>query len=156
MLNNKAYDRKKDSLKKNLESFLFSHSKSFSTATPEDIRLFLVNMDAKGKTKVHDVCWPFLGEKRSKECSCPSRLAFGTVTSLVSQLNVIFDDLGRKGEWTESGLLKYDNPVSSGAVMWYSEEVKLEQAKAHIPVTQAKPPFLGKRKVMNNHITEVG
>ena len=43
MLNNKAYDRKNVSLKKDLESFLFSHSKSFSTATPEDIRLFLVN-----------------------------------------------------------------------------------------------------------------
>lgn len=97
MLNNKAYDRKNVSLKKDLESFLFSHSKSFSTATPEDIRLFLVNKDAKGKTKVHDVCCPFLGEKRNKECSCPSRLAFGTVTSLVSQLKVIFDDLGRKG-----------------------------------------------------------
>ena len=51
MLNNKAYDRKKVSLKKDLESCLFSHSKSFSTATPEDIRLFLVNRDAKGKTK---------------------------------------------------------------------------------------------------------
>ena len=83
MLNNKAYDRKKVSLKKDLESCLFSHSKFFSTATPEDIRLFLVNRDAKGKTKVHDVCCSFLGEKRSKECSCPSRLAFGTVTCLV-------------------------------------------------------------------------
>jgi hypothetical protein len=47
-------------------------------------------------------------------------------------LKAIFDDLGRKGEWTESGLLKFGNPVSSGAVMHYSEALKLEQAKAHI------------------------
>ena len=64
MLNNKAYDRKV-SLNKVIESCLFSHSNSFSTAAPEDIRLILVNRDAKGKTKVHDVCCPFLGEKRS-------------------------------------------------------------------------------------------
>jgi hypothetical protein len=69
-------------------------------------------------------------------------------------LKAIFDDLGRKGEWTESGLLKFGNPVSSGAVMPYSEAVKLEQAKAHVPVTQAKPFFLGKLKMMTNHITE--
>jgi hypothetical protein len=90
----------------------------------------LVNRDAKGKTKVHDVCCPFLGEKRSKACSCPSRLAFGTITSLVDQLKAIFDDLGRKGD-----------PVSSGAVMRYSEALKLEKAKAHVPVTQATPLF---------------
>jgi hypothetical protein len=65
--------------------------------------------------------------------TAPSRLAFGTVTSLVGQLKAIFDDLGRKGEWTESVLLKFGNPVSSGAVMRYSEAVKLEQAKAHVP-----------------------
>jgi hypothetical protein len=44
-------------------------------------------------------------------------------------LKAIFDDLGRKGEWTESGHLKFGNLVSSGAVGRYSEAVKLEQAK---------------------------
>jgi hypothetical protein len=45
-------------------------------------------------------------------------------------LKAIFDDLGRKGD-----------PVSSGAVMRYSEALKLEKAKAHVPVTQATPLF---------------
>jgi hypothetical protein len=43
MLNNKAYDRKKVSLKKDLESCLFSHSKSFS--------IFWLTGTQKGKQK---------------------------------------------------------------------------------------------------------
>jgi len=68
------------------------------------------------------------------------------VASLISQLKAIFDDHGRVGEWTESGLFKYGNPVSGNVVSNYLEAVKLEQAKAHVPVRQAKPLFLDKLK----------
>lgn len=100
----------------------------------------------KGKTKIHDLCCPFLGDKKLKDCSCPCILASGTVSSLASQLKVIFDSFGRKGEWTESGLIKFGNPVSSTIVKRYLEAVKLEQAVAHVPIVQAKPIFLDKLK----------
>ncbi|CAC5386658.1 unnamed protein product [Mytilus coruscus] len=81
MLNNKTY-KKKVSLKKDLESFLIGRAKNLTSATPEDIRLFLIDRDMKGKTKIHDLCCPFLGDKKFKDCSCPCRLASGTVSSL--------------------------------------------------------------------------
>jgi len=58
------------------------------------------------------------------------------VASLISQLKAILDDHGRVGE-----LFKYGNPVSGNVVSNYLEAVKLEQAKAHVPVSQAKPLF---------------
>lgn len=140
MLNSKPHNKKRRVLKKELESFLLAHSKSLSSAIPEDIRLFLVLRDINGKTQPHSYNCPFLGEK-SKVCSCPFRLAFGTVASLISQLKAIFDDHGRVGEWTECGLFKYGNPVFGNIVSNYLEAVKLEQAKAHVPVRQAKPLF---------------
>lgn len=154
MLNKKAYDKKKVSLKKDLESFLTCRSKCLSSATPEDIRLFLIDRDMKGKTKIHDICCPFLGEKRNKDCPCPLRLASGTVASLVSQLKVIFDSFGRKGDYIEVGLSKTGNPVSSVIIRRYLEAVRLEQAVAHVPITQAKPIFLDKLKKINVYITE--
>ncbi|XP_052083746.1 uncharacterized protein LOC127721108, partial [Mytilus californianus] len=45
---------------------------NLTSATPEDIRLFLIDRDMKGKTKIHDLCCPFLGDKKFKDCSCPS------------------------------------------------------------------------------------
>ncbi|CAC5386642.1 unnamed protein product [Mytilus coruscus] len=154
MLNNKTYDKKKVSLKKDLESFLIGRAKNLTSATPEDIRLFLIDRDMKGKTKIHDLCCPFLGDKKFKDCSCPCRLASGTVSSLASQLKAIFDSFGRKGEWTESGLIKFGNPVSSTIVKRYLEAVKLEQAVAHVPIVQAKPMFLDKLKKISVYITE--
>ncbi|XP_052081252.1 uncharacterized protein LOC127719278 [Mytilus californianus] len=82
------------------------------------------------------------------------RIASGTVSSLASQLKVIFDSFGRKGEWTESGVIKFGNPVSSTIVKHYLEAVKLEQAVAHVPIVQAKPIFLDKLKKISVYITE--
>ena len=42
MLNSRSYNKKRNNLKKEFESFLKVHSKSLISATPEDVRLFLV------------------------------------------------------------------------------------------------------------------
>ena len=107
--------------------------------------------DSHGKTQVHDNNCPYLGEKK-QECGCPLRLACGTVASVISQLKTIFDDCGRTGDWVESGLLKYGNPVSSNIVSQYLKAVKLEQAKAHVLIKQATPLFLDKLKLVSVHI----
>lgn len=33
------------------------------------------------------------------ECSCPKRLAFGTVQSLIGQSKTVFEDLGLGKDW---------------------------------------------------------
>lgn len=126
------------SLKREFESFLEGHLNSLINATPEDVRLYLVGKDVKGKTKIHDLDCPFVGKAGTKECYCPKRLAAGTVCSFVGQLKSLFEDVGRKDEWVDCGTVKYGNPVSSKVVSRYIEAVKLEQSTAHVPIKQAK------------------
>lgn len=126
------------SLKREFESFLEGQLKSLINATPEDVRLYLVGKDVKGKTKIHDLDCPFVGKAGTKECYCPKRLAAGAVCSFVGQLKSLFEDFGRKDEWVDCGTIKYGNPVSSKVVSMYIEAVKLEQSTAHVPIKQAK------------------
>ena len=65
-----------------------------SQATPYRVQMFLIYKDKKGKTKVHDIHCKNLGKMSDTvECSCPKRLAFGTVQSLIGQLKTIFEEL---------------------------------------------------------------
>ena len=55
----------------------------FSAAIAEDIVMFSISMDAAGKQKLHVGCCS------SKTCSCPMRLAAGTVDSYIGKLRAI-------------------------------------------------------------------
>ena len=67
MIGKSAYNKKKLALKSELENFLKSRSKNMHSATPEDVRLFLLRKDSKGKTQVHDLACPFLGSNKGHE-----------------------------------------------------------------------------------------
>ena len=82
---NKPYEKQKSSIHRELVRFLASlpTPKSLSSASPGDIQKFLVWKDKSGRTKVHQMSCPQVGQSRSSSCSCPSRLASGTVDSLL-------------------------------------------------------------------------
>ena len=75
---------------------------------------FLIWKGSFGKTRIHrDECRLF-GSKRGGDCTCPKRLAFGTVDSLISILRSIFSAAGRSGD--DSSLPRYGNPAASKLV----------------------------------------
>lgn len=152
MLDAKSYCKRKLNLKKEFQSFLEGQSKIWSNAMPEDVRFFLVDKDQDGKTQVHELDCPFVRRTGLKNCSCPKRLAAGTISTLLSQLKFIFEDMGRKGDWVDRGSVKYGNRVSSGLLDMYIQAIKLEQAQAHVSVKQAKPLFVDKLKKISAHI----
>ena len=82
---NKSYERQKSSLHKELVNFLSSLPvpKALPSASPSDIKKFLVWKDDSGKTIVHLLDCPGLGQCQHVSCSCPTRLAAGTVDSLI-------------------------------------------------------------------------
>lgn len=96
-----------------------------SWTIPEDLVSFLIWKDSFGKTKIHrDECYLF-GNKRKGDCSCPKRLAFGTVHSLIGKLHLIFSAAGRSGD--HSSLPRYGNPAASKLVKEYLYAVRIEQ-----------------------------
>ena len=88
----KSYEPQKSSLHKLLSSFLSSHSvaKVLASASPSDILKFFIWKDKSGKTVVHNIACPELGQRQPKSCLCPRRLAAGTVDSLVGKIRAIF------------------------------------------------------------------
>jgi hypothetical protein len=103
-----------------------------------------------GKTTIHDIQCPFLGQKGSFHCNCPKRLASNTVEGIINQLVNIFDDIGLGRDWnivSESG-----NPASAQAVKEYLKLIRVEQAKSHVLPKQAKPIFLTKVKAISSFI----
>ena len=88
--------------------------KKFSAAIAEDIVKFLISMDAAGKQKLH------IRSCSSKTCSCPKRLAAGTVDSYIGKLRAIFNRLGRTG---------FSNPLAHSCVKEYLMFVREEQAQ---------------------------
>ena len=110
---NTSYSKQKSSLQKDLEFFLASlpFPKDISTVTPRELCRFLVWKDQKGKTKVHYAGCQFYARKGSFPCPCPTRLAFGTVDSLIGKLRTIFNEVGRRGEWDPRLLL--GNPAKT-------------------------------------------
>jgi hypothetical protein len=112
-------------------------------STPLHVQMFLIFKDRKGKTTVHDIHCKGIGKMSNKpECSCPKRLAFGTVQSLIGQLKTIFEDLGLGKVWDRN--LNGGNPACAPMVKKYLKAVKKEQSLAHAAPKQAKPIFLGK------------
>ena len=67
---------------------------------------------------------PQASQTRSSSCSCPSRLAAGTVDSLLGKLRAIFADAGLGGEWDDR--LGIGNPVSHPSIKNYLKLIKEE------------------------------
>ena len=116
---NKSYERQKSSLHKELVNFLSSLPvpKALPSASPSDIKRFLVWKDNSGKTVVHLLDCVGLGQRQRVSCSCPTRLAAGTVDSLIGKLRSIFVEEGLGGEWDDR--LGIGNPVSHPSVKAY-------------------------------------
>ena len=140
----KPYEKQKSSLHRELLSVLASlpTPKTLHSATPGDILKFLVWKDKAGKTKVHQTQCPRRSSDKTPSCSCPKRLAAGTVDRMIGKLRAIFTDAGLGGEWDDR--LGTGNPVSHPSIKQYLKSVKEEQAKARSRPKKAIPIFLGK------------
>lgn len=93
---------------------------------------------------------PQAGKTRSSSCSCPSRLASGTVDSLLGQLRAIFAEAGLGGQWDDR--LGIGNPVSHPSIENYLKLIKEEQAKARVCPKKAVPLFLEKLQLIAQFI----
>jgi hypothetical protein len=103
--------------------------------TPDDVENFLIASDVDGRTVVHArTCF------RHASCTCPTRLAAGTVDSMIGRLRSAFLDIHRVGP---------DNPAGSRQVKQYLGRIRKEQLAGGIAPRQARPLFSFKlRKVL--------
>lgn len=138
---NSAYQKKKSKIQVDLEGFMCGLGKDIHMCSPSDICLFLAWCDGKGKTKIHNVKCPDIGDRKTS-CGCPLRLAYSTVVTKVSQLKSVFSNMGRLKVWCHESYT--GNPVCSREVDIYTKQIKVEQSKAHVMPGQAKPMFLPK------------
>lgn len=147
-----VYEKQKQSLASELSRFLSSlpGCKAIINALPVDVCRFLVFKDSKGKTKVHKDECPNFGLRDKSECSCPLRLAYGTVDSYIGKLRAIFNERGRQGDW--NGALRTGNPASDVLVKKYLKAVTAEQLQARVTPKQATPLFIDKLVVLSQSL----
>ena len=146
------YTRQKSSLEKELTGFLsrLTPRRDISCAIPEDVVSFRIWKDSFGKTRIHrDECHLF-GNKREGDCTCPKRLAFGTVDSLIGKLRSIFSAAGKGGD--DSSLPGYGNPAASKLVKEYLAAVRIEQLESRVLPSQADPFFISDLAAAAAHI----
>ena len=138
---NKKSSRKKESVSQQLNQFLqiMPVPQSLESCQPMDILRFLAYKDETGvgKTQVHDLECPSLGQENIQICGCPVRLAADYVRHLVSDIKVVLSKYGRGFTW--DSVSHTGNPAMSPEVMSYIATIKDEQAEAHVVVKQAKP-----------------
>jgi len=148
----KPYQKQKSSLQKELQHFLFSlpTAKSLLSAAPRDIARFLVWKDKGGKTKVHTPACRHFGYSKKTSCPCPTRLAAGTVDSIIGKLRSVFCEAGRDGEC--NNLLGVGNPATHHSVKSYLRLIREEQAQARIIPRQAVPFFFDKLTKLCTHL----
>jgi len=127
--------------------------KVMSNCTPEDIRQFLVWKDCFGKTQVHKLdCRYFGSSVRGDPCTCPLRLAAGTVEGMINTLIRLFDDHGFGRVWDSVSLI--GNPACAPLVRNYLKLIREEQAQSNVLPKQAKPLFVGKLRSIFRHIDD--
>jgi len=150
----KPYEKQKSSLHRELLNVLAAlpTPKSLHTAVPSDILKFLVWKDSRGRTKVHRPTCPGIGSSSHTHCACPSRLAAGTVDSVIGKLRAIFSEVGLGGNWDDR--LGIGNPVSHPSITNYLKCIRQEQAKSRIRPRKAIPPFLDKLEKLLAYILE--
>ena len=103
-----------------------SPPRDVSSCTSEEIVKFLISKDKSGKTVLHS---PSCSEAH---CNCLTRLAAGSVDSLLGKLRAIFNKLGR---------LHDSNPVAYTRVKEYFKFIREEQAGKTIVPSQAVSLF---------------
>ena len=147
-----SYSKQKDSLQKELESFLGSlpGRPSLTSVNPRDICRFLAFKDRNGRTRVHKNGCKFLGQKGIHQCGCPLRLSYKTVDSYIGKLRAIFHASGRTGEWDRR--LDLGNPATDKSVKDYLRVIAMEQLQARIQPKQATPFFIDKLDRLVSHI----
>ena len=131
MFKAKPYQRRKSALRRELLNFLASLSppRDVSSCTSEEIVKFLISKDKSRKTVLHS------RSCSEVHCNCPTRLAAGSVDSLLGKLRAIFNNLGR---------LHDSNPVAHSRVKEYLKFIREEQAGKTIVPSQAVPLFFVK------------
>ena len=155
LVSTSKYEKQKRTLESNFLSFLGKSGKyNLRDSTPEDVRRFLVSKDKGGKTIIHSLYCKNMGTQE-KNCSCPRRLAIGTVKSLLGKLLVIFEGCGKRGPWQGIGPFDRGNPVDSEEVRQYVKAIQKEQSLAHVEVKQAIPMFIDKLTKISHHILSV-
>ena len=137
-----SYSKQKSSLEKELSRFLVQTApdRDITMATPDDVVNFLIWKDRTGKTVVHEEDCVYIGKRSKGGCSCPKRLAFGTVDSLIGKLRSIFADWGRTLD--DSAFPGYGNPAASRKVKSYLTAMREEQLLAGVVPAQAEPLFI--------------
>ena len=137
-----SYSKQKSSLEKELSRFLVhtAPDRDITMATPDNVVNFLIWNDRTGKTVVHEENCVYIGKRSKGGCSCPKRLAFGTVDSLIVKLRSIFADWGRTLD--DSAFPGYGNPAASRKVKSYLTAVREEQLLAGVVPVQAEPLFI--------------
>ena len=143
-----AYEKQKSRLAVDFCAFLESHSedsegartaRSPFVASPEDVIMFLFSRDSNGRTTVHRSSCEFLGLHGPRPCACPTRLAAGTLDSMVGKLQAFFNSIGRQGPYSSVG--PSGNPCQSQEVkLWLKSSVK-EQRRARVTPHQSAPFF---------------
>lgn len=146
------YSKQKDSLQRELESFLAAlpGSITLATVTPRDVCRFLVFKDTYGKTQIHRNSCQFLGQRGQHPCGCPCRLSHKTVDSYIGKLRSIFHAQGRSGEWDKR--LALGNPAADQSVKDYLRCVTREQLQARVTPKQATPFFVHKLTQLSLHL----
>lgn len=129
-----------------------STPKSLNSATPQDIVSFLVWKDKFGRTKVHQLGCSQAGlvDQSATPCACPTRLAAGTVDSLIGKLRSTFTQAQRGGSWNYE--LGTGNPASHHCVTDYLKAIKEEQAEARVRPKKSVPLFMDKLEKLLKHI----
>ena len=138
----KPYERQKSALEQQLFKFLgaLSPPRTVTSCTAQDIVKFLISKDKSGRTVVHSLSCS------KRDCSCPKRLAAGSVDSTLGRLRAIFNKLGRAND---------SNPVTHPLVKDYLKFVREEQAGLAITPSQAVPLFFGKFQRLIAHLRDL-
>ena len=138
----KPYERQKSALEQQLFKFLgaLSPPRTVTSCTAQDIVKFLISKDKSGRTVVHSLSCS------KRDCSCPKRLAAGSVDSTLGRLRAIFNKLGRAND---------SNPVAHPLVKDYLKFVREEQAGLAITPSQAVPLFFGKFQRLIAHLRDL-
>ena len=123
---------------------------SWRSCGPSDVVDFLVASDVGGKTTIHSPrCDAQVASSSTVPsaprpmCSCPRRLAFGSVDSMIGRLRSAFADEGRMGP---------DNPAAHRMVKQYLSDIRREQLLRGVAPKQARPVFATKIRVVSAHI----
>lgn len=149
---NREHRKRLESIKLSLLAFLAAlpSKPTLSNMCAEEVRNFLIWKDKDGKTKVHLIQCPFLGNPNKLDCSCPKRMAIASVRNLVQNLASILEDAGRGKIWNCQ--LFSGNPARSPIITIYLRQIAKEQASAHVLPKQAIPIFASKIRRLSMYI----